>query len=155
MDKIVEGIIVLVVLIGYLSWKHYHIKKLNENTKDIRRETLSALYVAIAVIILVGGIKVWGIFIEMYIAIPIAIALLYLLRQKDNGILGVYFVLKGLYYAGLAIYSICQYFINYEKIEVLALGFTLALAIFESFTALIDGIEKMFFIFSENKGKKK
>ncbi len=152
MDELVRKIIIFVVLIGYLLWKRYHVKKLKKNVIDIKKEIISALYVGVAVIVLVGGINIWGVFVEVYIAIPIAIALLYLLKYKENGILGTYLILKGLYYAGLAIHSTFQYFMKYEKIEVLALGFTLALAIFESFTALIDGSEKLFFI---NKEKKK
>lgn len=147
MEELIKDVIIIVLLIFYWLWKRYHfnfLQKTNYKETNITFEVLSIFYVAISIIVLVSGVKFWGVFIEIYIAIPIVIALLYVLRHKEEKIEGFYLILKGIYYAGLAIYSTYQYLIKTMELEELALGFALALAIYESIAALIGGIEKIF-----------
>lgn len=68
---------------------------------------------------------------------------MYLLRKKEEAIQGFCLLLKGGYYLILSVYSTIQYYSKSEKLVELAVGFTISLAIFESATALSDGIIKI------------
>ena len=49
-------------------------------------------------------------------------------------------LIKGFYYLGLSIISLIQFLCESQNVAELALGFTLALAIFESIAAICEGI---------------
>ena len=52
-------------------------------------------------------------------------------------------IIKGVYYIGLASISMIQFAFDMENIGESAIGFTMALAIFESISEIDDGIKKM------------
>lgn len=81
-------------------------------------------------------------FVVFYILTPILIALNLVFFHSD-WIKGIFIFIKGLYYLGLAIISVVQYLLENQDVAELALGFTLALAIFESVTALSEGYSKI------------
>lgn len=143
-----ESIIIVFCLLLYLAWKKYHTKDMIEEIRnnDIGKNGSNigpAIYAAIAIVVLIGGIEIWGSFAEIYIAIPIAISGLYILRYRDRVILNCYMLLKGIYYLCSAIYSIWQYYSESSKLSELAIGFTIALAIFECVIALKEAIENL------------
>lgn len=82
-------------------------------------------------------------FIAFYILTPVLIALNLILFDRTNWIWGFTTFVKGFYYFGLIIISSIQLLLEIEEASVLALGFTLSLAIFECLTALSDGYRKM------------
>ena len=59
--------------------------------------------------------------------------------------IGLFTISKGGFYICLAIISSVEFFYSSEpELGKLALGFTLSLAVFESMTALIDGIKRLY-----------
>ena len=82
-------------------------------------------------------------FISIYILTPgIIILNLYLFGNTD-WMRGLFILSKGVYYGCLAAMSAFQYFLKSEDVAVLALGFTMSLAIVEAVTAISDGYYKM------------
>ena len=147
-DLIIGCIVSLLVLLMYLVFKKYRykvmMKELKKNTTGKSGNGIAiSVYAGLAVIVLVGGMNCWNSFLEVYIAIPIAISGLYILCYRDKNIVNFYFFLKGLYYLSLAIYSIWQYYSESQRLSELAIGFTIALAIFESVTALIESASNL------------
>ena len=143
-ESLFKEIIILVVCIIYLLWKKYHIWYVENNKYiDPMKEWFNMLFASVAVVILVAGIELWGWFAEIYIAIPIIISMLYLLRRKDESFWGFYIILKGTYYFILAIYSAIQYYTKSANLAESAIGFTISLSIFESITAFSDGYQKI------------
>lgn len=140
-----KEIIELFCLLGYLAWKKHHLKTMvdeirNNTNGKIGNDISSAIYAAGIIIVVIGGLDYWGVFAQIYIAIPLAISGLYILRYRDKKIINAYLCLKGLYYLSLAIYSIWQYYSESQRLSELAIGFTIALAIFESVTALRESV---------------
>ena len=134
----------MAVCVIYLIWEKYHIWYVENNKYiDPMKEWFDMLFAAVAVVILVAGIELWGWFAEIYIAIPIIISMLYLLRRKDESFWGFYIILKGTYYFILAVYSVIQYYAKSLNLDELAIGFTISLSIFESITAFSDGYQKI------------
>ena len=82
-------------------------------------------------------------FIAFYVFTPILIALNLILFDSTDEMWGFLTITKGFYYIGLCIISTLQFLFRSEDVAVLALGFTLSLAIFESVTALSDGFNRM------------
>ena len=100
-------------------------------------------FAAIFIIIVYVGIELGEVFATVFIIFPIGISVFSLLRQKDSKFGGFCCLLKGIYYAILAVYSIWQYYNNNTSLIQLAIGFTIALAIFESVVAIQNGIISM------------
>lgn len=143
-NEMIRKIIMIVCLLLYYLWKRYHYKYIKQHQKyNLFLEWASMAYIAITGIVVCIVIEVLGNFPTIYIVLPICVGLLYLLRQYDESYIGFYYLLKGIYYFLLAIYSIWQYYSQTENLTELAIGFTIALAIFESITAIWDGIIKI------------
>lgn len=144
MKEIYKEVVVIAALLICLAWKKYHVKYLRENeTVSVKREYVAMVYAAVIIIVVIGIIKLLGWFAGIYIAIPLSVAVMYLLRKKEEAIQGFCLLLKGGYYLILSVYSTIQYYSKSEKLAELAVGFTISLAIFESATALSDGIIKI------------
>ena len=144
MKNVYKEIVIIFTLLIYYGWKKYHTKYLlKHQAVSVKAEIISMIYAAVTVIVLIGVIEKCGWFSGIYIAIPISVVGMYLLRKKDEVIQTFCLVLKGIYYLVLSVYSIIQYYSKSEKLAELAIGFTISLAIFESTTALSDGLEKM------------
>ena len=77
----------------------------------------------------------WNYFISVYVLLPIVIALNLFLYKFATFEMAIFTLFKGLYYFGLFITSIFQYYQNTENFRLLALGFTTSLAIFEFVSA--------------------
>lgn len=60
-----------------------------------------------------------------------------------NDTKAMFTLVKGFYYLGLSIISLIQFLCENQNVAELALGFTLALAIFESIAAISEGIMKL------------
>lgn len=144
MEELYIQVVIVIGLTIYLVWKIYHLKYLTDNKKiSLKREYVATIYAALVIIILIVIIKFLGGFAGIYIVIPLSVVGMYLLRKNEGTIQGFCLCLKGIYYLILSIYSIVQYYSKSEKLAELAIGFTISLAIFESVTALSDGIEKI------------
>lgn len=107
------------------------------------RLLLTGLFKAISIIMLWGIItnKV-DIFVAFYIFVPVLIAL-NLIFFNSEWMNGIMTFIKGIYYVGLIIISIIQFLLKNEDVGELALGFTIALAIFDCVNALSEGYSKM------------
>lgn len=139
-----QEIIIIITLLIYYGWKKYHIKSLlGHYETSTKKEIISMIYAAVVDVVLIIIVEKWGWFSGIYIGIPVSVVVMYLLRKRDEAIEAFYLILKGIYYLILFIYSIIQYYSKSEKLAELAIGFTISLAIFESATALSDGIEKI------------
>lgn len=143
-NKILELCVVGGCLVLYYLWKRYHTKYMQkkENCNPFL-ELASMAYAAMAIFMLCVSIKIWGNFTTIYIVVPISVGLLYIFRQYDEKYFGFYCILKGIYYFVMAIYSIWKYYSKSENLPELAIGFTIALAIFESIIAIRDGLDKI------------
>ena len=151
--NVYQEIIIVITILIYCRWKKYHTKYLAKHSDvSIKTEIISMIYAAVTAIMLIFVIVKWGWFSGIYIALPIAVVGMYLLRKKDVTIEAFYLILKGVYYLTLFIYSIIQYYSESDKLAESAIGFTISLAIFESATALSDGVNK---INEEKKRKEK
>ena len=82
-------------------------------------------------------------FISVNILTPGMIILNLYLFGITDWMRGLFILSKGVYYCGLTVVSAVQYFLKSEDAAVLALGFTMSLAIFEAITAISDGYIKM------------
>ena len=94
-------------------------------------------------------IIIWGVlagtidvFIAFYGLLPLVISL-NLIFFNTEYMRGTMMIIKGVYYIGLASISMIQFAFDMENIGESAIGFTMALAIFESISAIDDGIKKM------------
>ena len=83
-------------------------------------------------------------FYTLYIMTPIILALNLVLFDSTEWLWGLFTMVKGIYYAGIAFISICQYYIQADAgLMKCALGFTLSLGIFEAITAIASGLKSM------------
>lgn len=121
----------------------YATKYENNATLLLLRLLLTWLLKGISIIMLVGIItNRLDIFIAFYVLTPTLIALNLMFFNTD-WMKGVLTFIKGFYYLGLTVISLVQFLLRNQNVAELALGFTLALAIFESITALSEGYLKM------------
>lgn len=110
----------------------------------VLRLLITWLLKGISIVVILGMlIKVLDPFIAFYVLTPVLIVLNLILFDSTDWMWGFLTFIKGFYYLGLIIISIVQFLLGSEEVAVLALGFTLSLAIFESITALSDGYKKM------------
>lgn len=79
-------------------------------------------------------------FIVFYIFTPLLIIMNVIFFGEAHTIKAVMTLTKGGYYIGLAIVSGIQFVMGIPNVAELALGFTLALSIFEGIPSLYDGI---------------
>jgi hypothetical protein len=122
----------------------YATKYKNNATLLLLRLLLTWLLKGISIIMLVGVItNRLDIFIAFYILTPTLIALNLMFFNTD-WMKGVLTFTKGVYYLGLTVILLLQFLLKNQDVAELALGFTLALAIFESITALSEGYLKMY-----------
>jgi len=147
----VKSILVLSIVIVSYILSLYRLRKNTEyankygdNTfKLLTRLMLTWLIKGLCLLMLFGIIKnKIDIFIVFYVMMPSWIAL-NLLLFRSQWMSGLFIVLKGVYYLGVIVVSAIQFFLKSDSMTETAIGFTMALAIFESVTALSDGIEKM------------
>mgnify|MGYP004571042259 CR=1 FL=1 len=144
MGQLISDLVILFVLIILLVWKKYHFKIMWKNEiKSIKKEFISMLYAALVAIILIIIIENCGWFAGIYIGLPLSVVIMSWIRRDDEMIQKFCVLLKGIYYIAVALYSIVQYYSKSEKLAEVAVGFTIALAIFESTAALHDWILKI------------
>ena len=123
MKEIYKEVVVIAALLICLAWKKYHVKYLRENeTVSVKREYVAMVYAAVIIIVVIGIIKLLGWFAGIYIAIPLSVAVMYLLRKKEEAIQGFCLLLKGGYYLILSVYSTIQYYSKSEKLAELAVS---------------------------------
>lgn len=120
----------------------------NENATKTRRLTwrLSLTYLLKIISVFIPFALLFNLmdlFSTVYILFPALIALHIIIYRHCDGLKGFMTFIKGIYYWGLAIMTILQYWHGSNNAEILILGFTLAIAVFESITAISDGCEKM------------
>ena len=97
----------------------------------------------ISIIILIGiCTNKLDVFIAFYVFTPMLICL-QLIFFYTNDTKAMFTLVKGFYYLGLSIISLIQFLCENQNVAELALGFTLALAIFESIAAISEGIMKL------------
>ena len=154
-DKTIEIVktgLSLIVAILCLCLSKYRRKRNVEYTEKyagnvsrlVLRLLITYLLKGVSVVIILGMMmKFLDPFIAFYILTPVLIALNLILFDSTDWMWGFMTFVKGCYYFGLIIISTVQFFLGSEKVAVLALGFTLSLAIFEGITALSDGYSKM------------
>lgn len=150
--EIVKIILSVMVAIMCLYLSRYRLKR-NEEYAEKYVDNVSQLVLrllitwslkSVSVIMILGIVmEVLDVFIAFYILIPVLIALNLILFDRTDQMWGFMTFVKGFYYLGLIIISTVQFLLGSEEVAVLALGFTLSLAIFESITALSDGYRKM------------
>ena len=149
MEKLYEKIIVIVILLGILFLKKHHIKEMKKDSSlsfgNIVRHYSIATYVTVSGMVMVSFVQNIGIFVTCYIVLPIIISGLYILYLGDKKIYSFYYITKGLYYFGLAIFTSVQFFkeLTGGDIPRYAVGATISLAIIEGFTACIDGVKRL------------
>lgn len=85
-------------------------------------------------------------FIVFYIFTPLLVVTNILFFRQSHTIGAMMTLVKGGYYIGLAFVSGIQYVSGSPDIAELALGFTLALSIFEGIPNLLDGYIKLEYI---------
>ena len=150
--EIVKAILSVIVAILCLCLSRYRLKRNEEYaekyTGNVSRLVLRLLLTwslkGVSVVMILGMMmRVLDPFIAFYILTPVLIALNLILFDSSDWMWGFMTFVKGLYYLGLIIISTVQLLLGSEEVAVLALGFTLSLAIFESITALSDGYRKM------------
>lgn len=150
--EIVKSVLSLTVAILCLTLSRYRIKRngkyAEKYARNVSRLVLRLLITlslkGVSVVIIFGMMmKFLDPFIAFYILTPVLIALNLILFDSTDWMWGFMTLVKGFYYLGLVISSTVQFLLGREEVAVLALGFTLSLAIFEGITALSDGFRKM------------
>lgn len=123
--------------------KRYAVKYENSSILLILRLILTYLLKIISIIILIGiCTNKLDVFIAFYVFTPMLICL-QLIFFYTNDTKAMFTLVKGFYYLGLSIISLIQFLCENQNVAELALGFTLALAIFESIAAISEGIMKL------------
>ncbi len=123
--------------------KRYAVKYENSIISLILRLILTYLLKIISIIILIGiCTNKLDVFIAFYVFTPMLICL-QLIFFYTNDTKAMFTLVKGFYYLGLSIISLIQFLCENQNVAELALGFTLALAIFESIAAISEGIMKL------------
>lgn len=150
--EIVKAVLSSAVAIVCLYLSRYRMKR-NEEYAEKYASKVSWLLLrllitwslkGVSIVMILGMVtKFLDIFIVFYILTPMLIALNLILFDSTDWMWGFMTFVKGFYYLGLIIISTVQFLLGSEEVTVLALGFTLSLAIFEATTALADGCSKM------------
>lgn len=148
----VKAVLSLIAAILCLCLSRYRIKR-NEEYAEKYSDNVGRLILRLLItwslkgfsIVMICGMiqKFLDPFIAFYILTPVLISLNLILFDWTNWMWGFMTFAKGIYYLGLIIISTIQLLLGSDEVAVLALGFTLSLAIFESITALSDGYKKM------------
>lgn len=150
--EIVKSALSLMVAILCVFLSKYRLKKNEEYAKkyaDNKNQLILRLMITwflkgVSIIMILSMFnRALDTFIAFYIFTPVLIALNLILFDSNDWIWGFMTFVKGIYYFGLVIITTVQFLFGNEEVAVLALGFTLSLAIFESITALSDGYSKM------------
>lgn len=123
--------------------KKYAIKYEDNTALLVLRLILTYLLKAISLVMLIGMItNKLDIFIAFYVFTPMLISLQLVFFYTDDSKF-IFILMKGFYYLGLGSVSLIQFLRKSPDVAELALGFTLALAIFESVAALSEGFMKL------------
>ena len=142
----------LVVAILYLLLSRYRAKEnkkyADENARNVKllKMRLLKTYIlkGLSIVILLGIIaNLIDSFIAFYILTPLLIVLNLIFFGSTDWMCGFITFIKGVYNVGVTIISMVEFLLKIEDVGVIALGFTLSLAIFESATALSEGYSKM------------
>lgn len=157
---IIKAIMSLVVAILCLYLSKYRTEQNNiyadkyANNKSLLILRLSITYLlkGLTIVFLIGLLMKWiDSFVAFYIFVPILISLNLILYGNTEWMEGFVTFIKGIYNIGLVSISLIQFLLFNTDVEILALGFTISLAIFEGVDALFEGYSKM----QETKGDKK
>ncbi|WP_448861293.1 hypothetical protein [Clostridium sp.] len=155
MDKDIVELIKSLLTLGmamialFLStYRSHENEKYAEEYKDsskmlLFRWLLTYLIKGLSVGMLIGiFVNKIDIFVAFYVMTPLLIALnlIFFQSEKMNGILTF---LKGGYYLGVIAVSAIQFFLKSDGMAETAIGLTMALAIFESVSAISDGYKKI------------
>lgn len=154
-DEVVVGVKMLFSLFVTFILLWLSKKRVKENEKyaernsDNSKKIITRLLLtscfkwgSIALVWLMSCNKVDG-FIAFYVFTPIFIISNSIFFRNIDYMMGIITFIKGFYYLGLTIISIVQFLLKIQDTAEIALGFTLALAIFEGATALTDGYFKI------------
>lgn len=124
--------------------RYYAVVKCKDPARlALRLALTNLLRISSALISIAVLAKLIDLFVGIYILFPILIALHIIIFKYSDRIKGFMTFIKGVYYCGLILMAMLHYWYNSESTEILILGFTLAIAVFESITAIFDGCEKM------------
>lgn len=120
-------------------------KKHATNKKLLIRRLIITLLLKVITIVLVLNpfIHLCDPFVGFYIFTPLLIAFHLVFLGNTNKIWGFMSLIKGGYYLGLSIIATVQFVYDIDDPAKIALGFTLSLAIFESVSAIHDGLAKI------------
>jgi hypothetical protein len=124
--------------------KIYADKHVNNTNLIILRLFITNLLKGLTIVLLLGTWGKWiNPFISFYILVPALIALNLILYGQTVWLKGFVTFVKGIYYVGLVIISLIQFLLYNTDVEILTLGFTMSLAMFECVGALFEGYSKM------------
>lgn len=152
MVRVLQSVLQVIVALVSVSLSKYRYKKNKEYAQKYKNNPrMLVLRIIITVMLQVGSAVVLISFVRnidpfytLYIITPIILALNIVLFDSTEWLWGLFTMVKGVYYAGIAIISICQYFIKADaSLMTCALGFTLSLGIFEAITASASGLRSM------------
>lgn len=144
MSVIVSLVCLILSRFRYSQNKKYAAMYANNKNILILRLLITYLLRGLTVVLLLGILTGWiGSFVAFYIIIPALISLTLILFDSTDWMKGFVIFVKGLYNVGLVIVSLVQFLLNSTYVEILAIGFTISLGIFESVDALFDGYLKM------------
>ncbi len=147
--KVVMSLIVAVILLILSRYREkqnkiYADKYANNKSFLILRLGITSLLKVLTLVLLLGLFWKWiDSFVAFYIFAPILISLNLILFENTESLEGFVTFIKGGYNIGLVIISLVQFLLFNTDVEILALGFTISLAIFEGIDALFEGYLKM------------